>query len=99
MIDCLVGVTPQRGRPERFPSRAGDPTTMAKKQKKLGSLPRQAPGEEKNPAHNLDEQGAYAGKPNQEIKKTTGTGAGGATEWGGGNKNHPSRIAGRPPGT
>lgn len=72
---------------------------MAKKHKKGRSLPRPAPAESKNPAHNLDEQSAYAGRPDQQIKKTTGTGAGGATDWGGGNKNHPSRIAGKPPGT
>jgi hypothetical protein len=72
---------------------------MTKKQKKVRSQPRQAPGDGKNPAHNLDEQGAYAGRPDQGVKKTTGPGAGGATQWGGGNKNHPSRIAGKPPGT
>ena len=60
--------------------------------------PRQEPLEETNPAHNLDEQGSYAGRPDQDIKKTTGAGAGGATEWGGGNKNHPSRIKSKPPG-
>jgi hypothetical protein len=61
--------------------------------------PPQDPTDEKNPAHNLDEKQAYAGRPDQGVKKTTGAGAGGATEWGGGNKNHPSRIAGKPPGT
>jgi hypothetical protein len=71
---------------------------MAKKKKNTRTLPKQQPGE-KNPAHNLDEQQAYAGKPHQQVTKTTGTGAGGATEWGGGNKNHPSRIVGKPPGT
>jgi hypothetical protein len=41
---------------------------------------------------------AYAGRADQDVTKNTGTGAGGATEYGGGNKNHPSRIAGKPPG-
>jgi hypothetical protein len=75
---------------------------MAKRNRQSHQPPQQPPQqplEGTNPAHNLDEQGSYAGKPDQEIKKTTGTGAGGATEWGGGNKNHPSRIKGKPPGT
>ena len=45
-----------------------------------------------------EEKDSHAGRPDQDVKQTTGTGAGGATEWGGGNKNHPSRIAGKPPG-
>ena len=57
------------------------------------------PPEDSNPAHSLKQRGSYAGRPDQDIKRTTGPGAGGATEWGGGNKNHPSRIAGKPPGT
>ncbi|CAN5603072.1 hypothetical protein BH23CHL7_BH23CHL7_12120 [soil metagenome] len=61
--------------------------------------PPQDPLEDTNPAHNLDQKGSYAGKPDQEIKKTTGTGAGCATECGGGNKNQPSRVNSRPPGS
>jgi hypothetical protein len=61
--------------------------------------PPQEPLESTNPAHNLKQKGSYAGRPDQGVKQTTGPGAGGATEWGGGNKNHPSRIAGKPPGT
>jgi hypothetical protein len=57
------------------------------------------PPEDSNPAHSLKQRGSYAGRPDQDIKHTTGAGAGGATEWGGGNKNHPSRIAGKPPGS
>lgn len=60
--------------------------------------PPSAPSPDTNPAHGLDDKAAYAGKPDQEIKKTTGPGAGGATEWGGGNKNHPVRVKSRPPG-
>jgi hypothetical protein len=41
---------------------------------------------------------SFAGRPDQDVKNTLGPGAGGATEWGGGNKNHPSRIRSRPPG-
>ena len=41
---------------------------------------------------------SHAGRPDQDVKNTLGPGAGGATEWGGGNKNHPSRIKSRPPG-
>jgi hypothetical protein len=41
---------------------------------------------------------AYAGRPDQDVTRNTGAGAGGATEYGGGNKNHPSRINSRPPG-
>lgn len=41
---------------------------------------------------------SHAGRPDQDVKDTLGAGAGGATEWGGGNKNHPSRIKSRPPG-
>jgi len=60
--------------------------------------PPEDPEPKTNPAHGMDDKGAYAGRPDQEIKHTTGTGAGGATEWGGGNKNNPARISGRPPG-
>ncbi len=52
------------------------------------------PGADNNPA--LSEQppkDAYAGRADQDVTKNTGAGAGGATEHGGGNKNHPSRIA------
>jgi hypothetical protein len=63
----------------------------------LGMTKRQPPPpteplEETNPAHNLDQQGPYAGRPDQDIKKTLGRGAGGATEWGGGNKRNPVRA-------
>jgi len=61
--------------------------------------PPREPPEDTNPAHNLKQKDSYAGRPDQDVKRTTGPGAGGATEWGGGNKNHPSRIAGKPPGT
>jgi hypothetical protein len=77
---------------------------MAKKRKRVREdtkrpAPQYPPDTDKNPAHNLGESEAYAGRPDQGITKNTGTGAGGATEWGGGNKNHPSRIVGKPPGT
>jgi len=36
---------------------------------------------------------SHAGRADQDVTKNTGAGAGGATEFGGGNKNHPSRIA------
>ena len=41
---------------------------------------------------------AHTGRSDQDVTANTGTGAGGATEYGGGNKNHPSRIAGKPQG-
>ena len=56
------------------------------------------PGPDTNPAHSLDPKEAYTGRSDQDVTRNTGTGAGGATEYGGGNKNHPSRIAGKPPG-
>lgn len=56
------------------------------------------PGPDTNPAHSLDPKDAYTGRSDQDVTRNTGTGAGGATEYGGGNKNHPSRIAGKPPG-
>ncbi len=65
----------------------------------VSPVPPLDPGPDGNPAHSQDPKDAYTGRPDQEIRKTTGPGAGGATEWGGGNKNHPSRIAGKPPGT
>ena len=47
--------------------------------------------------HKKDEQkpkdAATSGRPDQGITKNTGAGAGGATQTGGGIKNHPSRIA------
>ena len=42
---------------------------------------------------------SYTGRPDQQITRNTGAGAGGATEWGGGNKNHPSRVKGKPGGS
>lgn len=48
--------------------------------------------------HSEHPKDAYTGRPDQGITANTGTGAGGATQWGGGNANHPSRIAGKPPG-
>ena len=62
------------------------------------SAPPLEPGPDTNPAHSLDPKEAYTGRSDQDVTRNTGTGAGGATEWGGGNKNHPSRIAGKPPG-
>ena len=51
-----------------------------------------------NPARNENPKASYSGRPDQGVKKNTSTGAGGATEWGKGNKNHPSRVKSRPPG-
>jgi hypothetical protein len=39
---------------------------------------------------------SYAGRPDQGQTKNTGPGAGGATQWGKGTKNHPSKVTGRP---
>ena len=67
----------------------------------LDRVPDQAPDQPDdatNPARSEHPQQSYAGRPDQDIKRTTGAGAGGATQWGGGNKNHPSRIKSRPPG-
>ena len=55
------------------------------------SVPPLDPSPDTNPAHGGDDKGAYAGRPDQGIKHTIGPGAGGATEWGGGNKNNPVR--------
>ena len=41
---------------------------------------------------------AHTGRADQDVTANTGTGAGGATEYGGGNKNHPSRVNSKPPG-
>jgi hypothetical protein len=40
---------------------------------------------------------ATSGRPDQGQTKNAGAGAGGATQTGGGNKNHPSRIASSTP--
>ena len=49
--------------------------------------------DQNNPAFSEQEKDSYAGRSDQDITANTGAGAGGATEFGGGNKNHPSRIA------
>ena len=49
--------------------------------------------QDSNPAFSEHEKDSYAGRPDQDITANTGAGAGGATEYGGGNKNHPSRVA------
>lgn len=53
-------------------------------------------GKSKNPAKSEKHSGSYAGRPDQDITRNTGAGAGGATEFGGGNKNHPARVKGKP---
>lgn len=60
--------------------------------------PPMEPSDDTNPAFSEQPKDAYTGRPDQGLTANTGTGAGGATEYGGGNKNHPSRIAGKPPG-
>ena len=40
---------------------------------------------------------ATAGRPDQDVTKTVGAGAGGATQYDGASRN-PSRVAGHPPG-
>ena len=60
----------------------------------LGQLPKK----DATDARPTEEPRSHAGRPDQDVKHTTGAGAGGATEWGGGNANHPSRINSKPPG-
>jgi hypothetical protein len=50
-----------------------------------------------NPAFSEQPKDSYTGRPDQGITHNTGAGAGGATEHGGGNKNHPSRVASSTP--
>ena len=54
--------------------------------------PPQEPLPETNPAHGADDKAPYAGRPDQDVKHTVGPGAGGATEWGGGNKRNAVRM-------
>ena len=56
------------------------------------------PDDSNNPALSEQPKKSYSGRPDQGVKKNTGPGAGGATEWGKGVKNHPSRVNSRPPG-
>jgi len=51
------------------------------------------PDAKNNPALSERPDDSYAGRADQDVTANTGAGAGGATEFGGGNKNHPSRIA------
>jgi hypothetical protein len=53
--------------------------------------PPEEPSADANPAYNEQPKDAYTGRPDQGVTANTGPGAGGATQWGGGNKNHPSR--------
>jgi hypothetical protein len=57
------------------------------------------PIETTNPAKSEQQKDSYTGRSDQDVTKNTGTGAGGATEYGGGNKNHPSRVSGKPGGS
>lgn len=50
------------------------------------------PSDETNPAFSEQPKDAYTGRPDQGITANTGPGAGGATEWGGGNKRNPVRM-------
>ena len=45
-----------------------------------------------NPAKSEHPKDAYTGRPDQGLTRNLGTGAGGATEWGGGSKNHPAKM-------
>ena len=65
---------------------------------RLPDQPPDQPDDATNPARSEHPHESYAGRPDQGVKRNTGAGAGGATQWGGGNKNHPSRIKSRPPG-
>jgi hypothetical protein len=47
--------------------------------------------DETNPGKSEQPKDAYTGRPDQGLTRNLGAGAGGATEWGGGNKNHPSK--------
>lgn len=58
--------------------------------------PTPTPAPESDPALGDRPTDAHAGRPDQGITANTGPGAGGATEWGGGNKEHPSRVVGKP---
>jgi hypothetical protein len=44
-----------------------------------------------NPGKSEHPKDAYTGRPDQGLTRNLGPGAGGATEWGGGNKNHPAK--------
>lgn len=55
------------------------------------SPPPTDPSDTANPAFSEQPKDAYTGRPDQGVTANTGPGAGGATQWGGGNKNHPSR--------
>lgn len=71
-----------------------DQPTPNREQRRHPDRPPTDPGTDNNPA--LSEQppsDSHAGRADQDVTKNTGAGAGGATEYGGGNKNHPSRIA------
>ena len=48
--------------------------------------------ESNNPAKSEHPKDSYTGRPDQGTTKNLGTGAGGATEWGGGSKNHPAKT-------
>lgn len=45
-----------------------------------------------NPAKSQHPKDAYTGRPDQGLSHNLGTGAGGATQWGGGSKNHPAKT-------
>lgn len=55
------------------------------------------PDAKNNPALSEKPDESYAGRADQDVTANLSTGAGGATEFGGGNKNHPSRIASSTP--
>lgn len=45
-----------------------------------------------NPAKSEHPKDAYTGRPDQGLTRNLGPGAGGATQWGGGSKNHPAKM-------
>jgi hypothetical protein len=73
-------------------------TPLNREQRRHPEKPPKDPGAKNNPALSEQEKDSYAGRADQDVTKNIGTGAGGATEYGGGNKNHPSRIARTPQG-
>jgi hypothetical protein len=54
--------------------------------------PEDAANDATNPGRSEKPRESYSGRPDQGLTRNLGPGAGGATEWGGGNKNHPSHI-------
>jgi hypothetical protein len=97
-IDPASSITsaPASDAPETERERRGEGGAASSAHDTDDGTTRRAPTDLPDPLGGAAGKAALAGRPDQGLRGNVGTGAGGATEWGKGMKDHPSRRAGHP---